>query len=1618
MAEQQNTVTAKTNTFTKGMLKDIDLSFIPEGVWTHARNAVNNTVIGQVGDIGNEPANKFCTRVPYTVIGLISIGGDKWAVFSTDNLSSEIGIFDESECSYKKLINSQCLNFDTKYLIKGVSRDNYDCTTSIYFTDGINPDRTLNIDRLPYKVKRKKKIGDNCYVNEYSDELDCEALRLAPLMDTPCLSLTKSTSSGTLPNGSYQVAVAYTINGIRVTDYFLPSNIQSLFSHSNVSGALEVQISKMDQDYTEFELVLISFVSANTVSRSLGFYSTRTKTITIDRLDDSLPVVPIQNIPIQTPSYETSEGMFDVNGYLVRTGIYTKSDFNYQPQANNIVTKWVSVNQPANYYVKGGNQTSYMRDETYSFFIRWIYNTGDKSASYHIPGRKPTSSDLGTVSGADALESSLASGNPSKRWQVYDTSEITSATAYDLPDGQGTVIAEGLMSYWESTESYPDDKPEIWGDLCGDKIRHHKFPDNCTTNIFNTNGEYINLLGVKFENISHPLDSKGNPIESIVGYEILRGSREGNKTIIGKGILNNMGEYVIDEQIPDRKGLYANYPFNDLRIDPYLSLTEVKGGCESKGYKPMGTFKDDIFTFHSPDTQFSDPFLNPFELKVHGEISGEVDGRFSPVYNHPEHKALRDLAIFTAAVVGAGIGLLAVKGKSVTTVEPVRDFDLGLKIDTNATNSGGTLTTNFSSEKGKLYDTTINSQEKSSVAENLAQSVALQGAGGFLFTSFMGQGMEATIKILESLIPFTQFAYQYNAHGFYNNYACAKQSNTRRKVVDAQYVNPYLQEFGPEYRINNLFRSRMVAVKVEQPIDRPDTIDDSRVTIGNLGIWKTPTLPFKKTTSAYYASLKISMPSQYGQLESIIQVPISSCVYNTQPIKDLKQVSPVLFGGDVYINRYTEKNTFFFFNDWLFGQPDGFHYNYMQHVNIPYPRYWMDTTQYNYSNLIAPLASALGARTLAQLTADEIYKAEIALLDRQIARTTNETKKKAFIETKQRRTARYNERKYGRAAINAATAAGAGLGLLSWKNRVLPNDYRHLDRRGGTECKLKGAVGIYDAYFYLFANGVRDIFVESEINLAQRDYGEMMNEQFYDPYRNTDLASLFRSDIIKSGNYFKYDFSLSASKLYSNNISWANILPRDYDPKIAETCYSYFPNRAIYSLPQQDQFKGDNWKIYLANNYRDFDSKITSIKPAFTSGAIILFEEHSPMAFPGVDQLQTQNGIKVTIGDGGLFTGNIQNLYNTEAIYEQGSCQSYNSVVTTPLGLFWVSQNQGKVFMFRNGVNEISRDGMKWWFAKYLPSMLLKDFPEFTLRDNPVAGIGVTVTYDNTNEILYVAKKDYKLKDEYKNSIVYKDNDIFLNGRTEVRLGDPTYFEDCSFTISYDPKGNGGKGAWVSFHDWHPNLIIPSRDHFMTIKDREIWKHNVRCDKFCNFYGVDYPFEVEYVSSTGQDVSTLKNIEYQLECYKYAPNCEDANHILNENFDGAVVYNTEQVSGNLKLIMKTANDPLMYFDYPAIGQNQISIICSKEENKYRFNQFWDVTRNRGEFNPNYETIWKTSPNGYVKEINSTYTNYNKSPLQRKKFRHYQTRVLLKKSVSDDVKMLLRISNNKLTRSSR
>ena len=118
--------------------------------WISARNAVNNTDSGDLGELSNEESNALCAQAPYTIIGTIHLGGDEWAVYSTDNTDCEIGLFKENDCSYTKIVNDRCLSFNKDNLITGVGRTAFDCGRQAYWDDGINPTRVLDIDDVPY----------------------------------------------------------------------------------------------------------------------------------------------------------------------------------------------------------------------------------------------------------------------------------------------------------------------------------------------------------------------------------------------------------------------------------------------------------------------------------------------------------------------------------------------------------------------------------------------------------------------------------------------------------------------------------------------------------------------------------------------------------------------------------------------------------------------------------------------------------------------------------------------------------------------------------------------------------------------------------------------------------------------------------------------------------------------------------------------------------------------------------------------------------------------------------------------------------------------------------------------------------------------------------------------------------------------------------------------------------------------------------------------------------------------------------------------------------------------------------------------------------------------------
>ena len=355
----QDTGKVVTDSFIKGLNKDSDPSYVSEGMWTHAVNASNNSIEGDVGSLTNEISNFLCAIAGSTmpasathryVIGAIYLFSDKWIIFTAGHtatgqrVTSEIGLLEEERCIYRPLVQDACLRFDKRYLITGVSRKKEDCSWQVYWADSLNPDRFLNVGNpdlwpssdynwlgggpstINYYSNGSSQIlwpgvqwvqdcglVDECNICTDTNALDCDRIRLARLMETPCLSLELGESGGTLANGTYFATIAYSISGRKVTDYFSPSNNQFVFTPNDLEGSLTLSVSADTVNFDEFILVLVQNINQGTVAKQIGIYSTSTTKIALDQIDPTTITVPIKQLPIQTPVFEKSDQISEIN---------------------------------------------------------------------------------------------------------------------------------------------------------------------------------------------------------------------------------------------------------------------------------------------------------------------------------------------------------------------------------------------------------------------------------------------------------------------------------------------------------------------------------------------------------------------------------------------------------------------------------------------------------------------------------------------------------------------------------------------------------------------------------------------------------------------------------------------------------------------------------------------------------------------------------------------------------------------------------------------------------------------------------------------------------------------------------------------------------------------------------------------------------------------------------------------------------------------------------------------------------------------------------------------------------------------------------------------------------
>lgn len=754
-------------------------------------------------------------------------------------------------CSYMELLHTNCFNWSNEHPLQ-IEYQITDTTLNLYFVNGYDQDRFISFNLDDYSLNKDFKIKenpDNCDTR-YEEGLDCDKTLWYPKVNNVEITLEK-VDGGRKLSGHYNYLVAYsTSKGIPISTFTGLGKGIDLFEIGKKGTEYGVKINinniSTDSRYRFYTIVVVESINGVTSYKQIGTFPISQKVV-FD-WDNEGQGISLPILMSQYPFYKNSKSITESNNILFKAGLSEFEKFNLQSVISEVEVEWVTTILKEGDYRDNRNFMSYLRDEVYALGIEIVLDNLEKGPVFLLVNRESNSNDLTLVNGKPRWK---VENTASKTW----TSNLSKDVLYENNiKGFDSVFEFGSFGYHESTERYPN-VPEVWGPLCGQPIRLFRFPDHKVTShisdIDNDGKNFIVPLGVRIKTdmntvfdkaVSQGLITKEQR-ERITGWKLVRGNRSGNHSIIAKGLLYNMIQYKRENKdenfslFRDTAGIctreddvayFPNYPFNDLKDDPYLTNESrwylEKTSRNIQNYQPdllpVGNTKR--YTFHSPDTHFTNPNLGNF-LKVEGIMYGESEGFFNQSEDQAKQRLLNwkhyDLSISLARYIAR-----LQKSPAQEDVQQLASnvgSQVGGVIQTVASAFGpigaavGGVVKGISGFVGGLIGKNIYNNN------GWFQFIDATFKSAITYTE-----TEKLINIISSLIKPRQYHYQYQAVGNYNKLKTDIDLDENTKEIDVkEYISNGKYTIEGD-NINNYNRESSVYLKLKDELSNDPLLDE------------------------------------------------------------------------------------------------------------------------------------------------------------------------------------------------------------------------------------------------------------------------------------------------------------------------------------------------------------------------------------------------------------------------------------------------------------------------------------------------------------------------------------------------------------------------------------------------------------------------------------------------------------------------------------------------------------------------------------------------------------------------------------------------------------------------
>lgn len=1557
-----------TNRPSKGIMQDVNPIDQPKETYRYALNAVNENNTGNRGILSNEKSNEECFTLPGTLqpIGKVYTKDANVVIFSTDGVNSEIGI--SRNCVYTTLVNSQCLGFNKQYQIDATYRLRRGCETVIYFTDGLNPPRQVNLNKL-----------ENYYSDAYityletpvppfvGEKWNCEKFKLIAGFDVPCFSSAEILTGGSLKAGSYNFAIQLLDEGLNPTPWIVTSHTINIY-HDDISAAfnsitgssqlegdgaggrlnptnksIKLTITNLDPDFFYYRIAIIE---------ATGFTGNVTKTVVSPEqvISDDFDIfvfdgglngyteISSEEIKLGKIDIETAKHVEQLENRLLLANTKGKQvNFcGFQAFASAIHSRYIVKEVSATDASALGNPKNpltpfecmgFMGGEVYALGIVYVFEDGFESPVYHIPGPPPDQRYNWTTELCEVVDdtSVVAVWNN----DIEHIVPATDAAAYNaLPDADKVEkwrvyetalqvnATEGQMAYWQCSQSQYEAKQDCsggdyWGtdicgnDLVGTPIRHHRFPSRTLEPHVDNDGS---------------LSSYYNLVITIV---------------LNLGQVWPVGVPTID--------LDVTYSYNGV-VQPVITLNLLETDFVTGSYTTI------------IDTQIGDA-LSFDTVSFSGTMVTTYPTIFLPTYS-VEYA-------YQKFVDNTTLRLLGLKFTNVIYPHPdiVGHYFVRAERDSfNRTILDSGVSNRMREESLKLDYITFGYFTRN---ETSSPALGVSDDHHYLFTpKFCYNRDSLNPTYIKAELEF-DYASQYLHKKKYDGVGWfAVDVDTVVELRNQNYINNTGANSGTNHNV-----AKMISVDA---LAYDDTYElgnrlynlsyTNRIQVTKLG----QPLP-RNGQDMPYVTLRVER-DVHCNLDSITYYKMHNCMI-------VGDIESEIFAGDVYITPFNLSNTLL--REVFSGIVTGF---LLALATIAIATGVVLT-------LGAGAVPAIGLTTALYLSAAAVFAGVVGA-----GAFAASTLIRAYSESQLDKMSADDD-------LDALTSSWDS--TMNYANEHLEGVYVESE----VNCSLKQARTDMCGEFYN----------------NQRDIEEYFRDRilYYDADKKKWMP---KGTVCPEVYHWNKDFNrMDKQKVYFP-------LPTSYD--CCSDCLETFPDRVYYSEQSFQEELSDNYKAFLPNNYRDIEAEHGGITGMIRKGnTLFILTEECLWQLPQNLQQSTVNEIVTFIGTGDFFSVPPRKVIDSD-LGTAGTRHKW-SILKSPLGVFYVSEIEKAIYLVSSaegGMKKVSNEGMYNWFSEYLQPYLGEQFLSITGEvfpnlDNPnnTNGVGIHSAYDPRHQRVLFTKRDYKIVPSQvagfeiitqpyaglttgqlyynatENKFVVAVSAVNAN---VVLFSNPLYFENKSFTISYSLLTQ----SWISFHSYIPLFYYFDQKTFYSTTTGKIWKHNIQ-GSYQRFYNILYSHIIEYVSvSNPMNTRLWEDITLQTVARKYDSIADEYLDEKNTTFNYLTVYNSRQISGELQMLVKDIQaDPEDYFQQQTVNTTN-TIVIDRKERDWHINDFRDM---RTDYTiPMFTKDWVAVSSIYPidKVINPTVTSTSKEWYDQESFRDKYLIIRLRFSNFDDVEL--------------